>query len=163
MAQFDIFLKIPGVEGESVDAKHPKEIDLLSFSWGEANNAAIGPSASGAGVGKVAAQDLQIVKHVDKASPRLFIACATGEHFKTAVLVARKAGNNPLEYLKLSFADVIVSAYHITGTADGITTPVENVGLKFGKLEMSYTPQRADGSGDTPIVQKYDFAHHTKG
>ena len=30
----DYFLKIDGIEGESKDSKHAKEIDLLSWSWG---------------------------------------------------------------------------------------------------------------------------------
>ncbi|MGB7991069.1 MAG: type VI secretion system tube protein Hcp, partial [Candidatus Methylophosphatis roskildensis] len=30
----DFFLKIDGIEGESADSKHKKEIDVLSWSWG---------------------------------------------------------------------------------------------------------------------------------
>ncbi len=30
----DYFLEIDGVEGESTDAGHKGEIDVLSFSWG---------------------------------------------------------------------------------------------------------------------------------
>ena len=35
MAAFDYFLKLDGIPGESVDAKHKGEIDVLSWSWGE--------------------------------------------------------------------------------------------------------------------------------
>ena len=31
----DYFLKLDGIPGESVDAKHKGEIDVLSWSWGE--------------------------------------------------------------------------------------------------------------------------------
>ena len=30
----DMFLKLDGINGESKDEKHAKEIDLLAFSWG---------------------------------------------------------------------------------------------------------------------------------
>ena len=30
----DYFLKVDGIPGESVDAKHKGEIDVLAFSWG---------------------------------------------------------------------------------------------------------------------------------
>lgn len=32
MAQVDYFLKIDGIEGESTDAKHKNEIDVVSWS-----------------------------------------------------------------------------------------------------------------------------------
>ncbi len=34
MAQVDYFLKIEGIEGESEDSKHKKDVEVLSFSWG---------------------------------------------------------------------------------------------------------------------------------
>ena len=38
MAAVDYFLKIDGIEGESADSKHPKEIQVLSFSFGESQS-----------------------------------------------------------------------------------------------------------------------------
>lgn len=40
MAAVDYFLRIDGVPGESMDAKQRGEIDLESWSWGEANTGA---------------------------------------------------------------------------------------------------------------------------
>ncbi len=36
MAAVDFFLKIDGIDGESADSKHKGDIDLASWSWGEA-------------------------------------------------------------------------------------------------------------------------------
>ena len=36
MAAVDYFLKLDGIEGESADLTHKGEIDVLSFSWAEA-------------------------------------------------------------------------------------------------------------------------------
>jgi type VI secretion system secreted protein Hcp len=73
----DIFAKIGDIKGESVGAKHKDEIEVLSFSWGVANSGST-PSGGGGGAGKAAFQDLSFVHDIDKATPALFKACATG-------------------------------------------------------------------------------------
>jgi type VI secretion system secreted protein Hcp len=161
MAQVDYFLKIEGVDGESKDDKHKGEIELASFSWGETNSGTAG-HGGGSGSGKVSPQDFHIVKRVDKASSKLFIACATGEHFSKATLVARKAGGEQQEYLKLTFEDLIVSSYQLGGAADSDVVPMDQVSLNFAKLEFSYKPQKPDGSLDAEVKQKYDFAANKK-
>jgi len=35
----DYFLKLDGIPGESTDAKHKDEIELVSFSWGVTQHA----------------------------------------------------------------------------------------------------------------------------
>ncbi len=87
----DIFAKIGDIKGESVDAKHKDEIEVLSFSWGVTNSGS-GGSGSGSGAGKATFQDLSIVHGIDKATPALLNACATGLHIKDATITHRKAG-----------------------------------------------------------------------
>lgn len=41
----DMFLKIDGIPGESTDARHRDEIDVLSYNWGESQP----PTASSTG------------------------------------------------------------------------------------------------------------------
>ena len=86
----DIFAKIGDIKGESLDAKHKDEIEVLSFSWGVTNAGVI--SGGGGGAGKATFQDLSIVHHIDKASPLLLKACATGTHIKDTIITHRKAG-----------------------------------------------------------------------
>ncbi len=161
MATVDYFLKIEGVESESADDKHKGEIELESFSWGETQSGTAG-QGSGQGGGKVQPQDFHFVKKLDKASSRLFIACATGEHFKKAVLTARKAGGGQQEYFKITMEDLLVSSYQIGGSAQGDVVPVDQISLNFGKLEMSYKEQKPDGSLGGEAKQKYDFAANKK-
>ena len=98
----DYFLKLDGIKGESKDAKHKDEIDLLSFSWG-ATQSGTAATAGGGGAGKVSFQDFHFVMKMNKASPLLLQAVATGKHIKQADLVARKAGGTQQEYLKITF------------------------------------------------------------
>jgi type VI secretion system secreted protein Hcp len=161
MAQVDYFLKIDGVEAESADEKHKGEIEVESFSWGETQSGTSGRGA-GAGAGKVQAQDLHFVKKVDKSSPVLFIGCATGQHFKTAVLTARKAGGGQQDYLKITMEDVLVSSFQVGGAAQSDVVPTDQISLNFAKLEMTYKEQKADGSLAGEVKQKYDFAANKK-
>ena len=91
MALVDYFLKIEGIPGESQDAKHKDEIQVLSFSFGESQSGTMA-FGGGGGAGKVQMQDFHFMMNVNKASPKLFLACACGEHIPSAILTARKAG-----------------------------------------------------------------------
>ncbi|HEY5891846.1 MAG TPA: type VI secretion system tube protein Hcp [Chthoniobacterales bacterium] len=154
MAAVDYFLKIDGIEGESTDDKHKAEIDLLSFSWGETQ---MGASAGmgGGGAGKVQMQDFQFVAMTSKASPKLMLACATGEHIKSAALVARKAGKEQQEYLKVTFSDLLVSSYQVGGT-EGSVLPTDQVSVNFAKIEFEYKEQKPDGTLGGAVKTGYD-------
>lgn len=156
----DYFLKIDGVDGESTDKTHKGEIDVMSWSWGESNT---GTSAAGGGggAGKVSMQDFHFVMQFNKASPKLILACATGEHVKEATLVCRKAGGDQQEYMKIKMSDLIISSYQ-TGGSSGDVIPVDQIALNFSKIEVEYKPQKADGSLDSPVKTGYDLKKNTK-
>lgn len=141
----DQFLKIDSIDGESQDSKHPKDIDVLAWSWGMANHASFS-AGGGGGSGKVAVQDISITKYVDASTTNLLKAACTGEHFKKAVLVVRKAGKEQLEYLKITFEGVMISSVS-TGGSGGEDKLTENVSLAFQKFKVEYNPQGADGKG----------------
>ena len=104
-----MFIKIDTVDGEAQDSKHKKEIDVLSWTWGMSNSGSA-HVGSGAGAGKVNVQDLTFTKWVDSSTPKLALACCSGKHFKDAVLVVRKAGEKPVEYLKIKLDEVLVAS-----------------------------------------------------
>src|SRR5437763_14257572 len=103
----DMFLKIDGVDGESKDKQHAKEIDVLAWSWGLSNSGSA-HVGGGAGAGKVNVQDLSFTKYIDKASPDLMLGACNGKHYDNALLTVRKAGEKPLEYLKVTMTEVLV-------------------------------------------------------
>jgi type VI secretion system secreted protein Hcp len=145
MAATDFFLKIEGVEGESSDAKHKGEIDLESWSWGQAQSGSH-HSGGGGGSGKVTMHDFHAVMKHNRASPRLMIACATGEHFKKAVVTCRKAGKEQQEYLKITLHGLLVSSYQTSGAGHGGIVPTDNFSLNFTKIEFEYREQKPDGT-----------------
>ena len=154
----DIFAKIGDIQGESLDSKHKGEIEVLSFSWGLTNP---GGGASGGGAaGKASFKDFSIVHSIDKASPSLMGACATGARLKEATITQRKPGSGQQDFLIVTMSDVIV-----TGVADGGggNPPSETVNLAFAKIDVEYMPVKADGSLDTPIHFKYDLTTNKEG
>jgi type VI secretion system secreted protein Hcp len=145
MAVVDYFLKIGDIEGESADSKHKGEIDIESWSWGASQHATSG-SGGGGGAGKVHMQDLHFVMKMNKASPKLMLACATGKHYDKAVLTLRKAGGGQQEYAKITLGHVLVSSYQTGGSAQGDIVPLEQVSLNYDTIEMEYKDQKGDGT-----------------
>jgi len=86
----DIFAKIGDIKGESLDAKHKDEIEVLSYSWGVSNAGSMA-HGSGGGEGKATFHDLSFVHKIDKSSPVLLQNCATGVHIKEATITDRKS------------------------------------------------------------------------
>jgi type VI secretion system secreted protein Hcp len=150
----DIFAKIGDIKGESLDSKHKDEIEVLSFSWGVTNTGS--PAAGGGGgAGKATFQDLSIVHHIDKASPLLMKACATGTHLKEATITHRKAGRAQQEFLIVKMNDVIITSVVHGGTNDQPAS--ESVSLAFAKVDLQYKAQKPDGSLDAGVHFKYDL------
>jgi type VI secretion system secreted protein Hcp len=147
----DMFLKLGDIKGESKDKTHKDEIDVLAWSWG-ASNSGSAQVGGGAGAGKVNVQDLSFTKYVDKSSPDIFLACCTGKHIPEAVLIVRKAGETPLEYIKVTMKDLIITSIS-TGGSGGEDRLTENVTLNFASVKLGYVEQTTKGgAGDKPEV-----------
>ncbi|NJN63750.1 MAG: type VI secretion system tube protein Hcp [Acidobacteria bacterium] len=143
----DMFMKIGDIKGESQDGTHKEAIDVLSWSWGVSQTGTM-HAGSGGGGGKANFQDLSFTKFIDKSSPNLLSYCATGEQFKEAKLIIRKAGGkNPLEYLLITMSDCIITSIS-TGGSGGEDRFTENVSINFAKVKIEYQPQKPDGSKD---------------
>ncbi len=125
------FLKLDGIDGESADKQHKGEIELSSFSIG---TSAPHTTGGGGGAGKVSFSSFTITKTIDKASPQLFRAAATGKHFnKATVEFVRKAGRGQQEYLEYKLSQVLVSS--IQDGTSGSGRPTEQVSFNFAKIE----------------------------
>jgi type VI secretion system secreted protein Hcp len=161
MAAVDYFLKIEGIDGESADAKHKNEIDLDSWSWGESQGGTMS-AGGGGGAGKVQMQDFHFTMKVNKSSPKLILACATGEHIKKGVLTCRKAGKEQQEFLKITFTDLLISSYQIGGASSGSTLPNDQIAFNYAKIEIEYKEQKADGTLGGPIKVGYDLKANKK-
>ena len=147
--QGDMFLSVKGakagvINGESEDATHPKEIEVLAWGWGMAQRLAAGGGT--APTGRASIHELKITKSVDTASTALMWALRTNEVISSAILTVRKAGSKPLEFLKITLGDARVSSIEIEGgVPPGSIGVVEVVTFAFNKINIDYTGQGKDG------------------
>lgn len=155
MAAVDFFLKIDGIPGESQDAKHKDEIQIDSWSLSERQSGTMADGGGG-GAGKVKMNDVSLSSKLSKASPKLWLACATGEHIKKAVLTARKAGKDQHDYLTVTFTDLLISSYQ-TGGNGSAKVPIESITLNFAAMQFEYKEQKADGKVGASVRTGYDL------
>ena len=157
----DIFAKIGDIKGESLDSKHKDEIEVLSWSWGVTQSGTMA-FGGGGGEGKASFHDFNFTHHIDKASPVLLKACATGQHIKEATVTVRKAGKGQQEFLIIKMNDVLITSVSPSGAGDAPST-AEHVALQFAKVDLEYRPQKADGSLDVGLHFKYDIKSNKAG
>jgi len=151
----DMFLKLGnGIKGETKDQAHPGEVDIMSFSWGVSNP--VSAYGGGLSAGKANFGDFSFTFRMCNASPKLAIACATGEHIKDAILSCRKSGKTPQEYLQFKFYDLLVSSYQ-TGYSAGQDEAYDSCSMNYSKLEWTYKAQKPDGSLEGGLDFKYDL------
>ncbi len=141
IAANDTFLKIEGVEGESLHAEHRDEIDVLAWSWGSSTNGR-----------STCVQDISLVKYADLASPQLLMGHVDGFVYPNAKLTVRRSGGSMtgLAYVVLDFKNLYVSSVSTSGSG-GEERLTENVTLNFEEVKYTYTPQNPDGSAGLPV------------
>lgn len=138
-AAVDYFLQVEGVPGESTDAQFKDNIDVRSFSWGASRSA---------DKKSVNLETFRVTKKVDLASPRLFERLAQGTTIPSVELIARKAGEAQLVFLKYCFQNVQVASIQDAGSGDTVD---EEVGFSYGAVSESYTQQKPDGTAGNTV------------
>jgi type VI secretion system secreted protein Hcp len=154
MASVDYFLKIDGVPGESQDAKHRDEIEVLAFSWKQQHPV---DTATGQSSGKTQMLPFEFTMHISKATPKLYLSCAQGAIFPTVVFTARKAGAGQQDYLKISFQNAILQEFTLLSNGGANTVPLSSLQLSFQDMEISYLPQQGDGKMGGAIKGRYNI------
>ena len=161
---FDAFLKIDGVDGETSDAKHKGEIEILSFHWGVSQAITGTVSSTGTFSGQRADMTaLSVVKQLDKSSPKLAQGCAAGDHFKTATLTLSRAGGDKQPYMKYQLSDVLIENVSTGGAGQGEGgVPSEEVSLRYAKIELEYTVVGTDGKAAGNVSGGWDLKENKK-
>ena len=106
--------------------------------------------------------DLTFTHQIDSASPLLLKACATGEHLRDARITFRKAGGGQQDFLTVTMTDVRITSVTMSASAEADTT-LEEVVLAFAKVDLEYTPQKADGSAGAGIHFTHDLKSNRSG
>lgn len=138
---FDAFLKLSTIPGESSDDKHKEWIETLSYHLGVSQPGSGSASSGGApNAERANFSDFSIVHTLDKASPKLFLACATGQHIPEVKLELCRATGDKQKYMEYKMTDVLVSGVRPGGSSQGgDALPLEEVSFNFSKIEVIYT------------------------
>jgi type VI secretion system secreted protein Hcp len=159
----DYFLKLDGIQGESLSTKHQNEIEVLSWSWGLQNGADVA-HGSGASTGKVRMSELTIQKPVDKSSAKLLGLSWSGKVIKTGVLTCSKStgDKNPADFLTISLEQIYVTSFQ-DGGGSGDPTGTESLSFSFNKMTYDYKVQNPDGSLVSGGTASYETSTRTSG
>jgi type VI secretion system secreted protein Hcp len=150
VAAQDIFLAIPGLNGESADEQFPGAFEALSVTSGVTSQTAVGGGAGG-GAGKATLSPVAVkLRRTTAASAALEEAVLTGQKFAQAVVSVRRAGENRLVFLTYTLTDVTVTSFQREANA-AEDAPSESVSLTYAQIRTEYQQQNPDGSAG-PII-----------
>ncbi len=156
---YDAFIKIDGIPGESQDDKHKDWIEILDFEHEMSQpSSATASSAGGGTTERVDHEDIQITKHIDKASPKIYEALSKGTHIPNVLIEFCRAGGDKLKYMEIKLEQVIISYAKPGGSKNDDAFPTEDVKFNYGKIKWTYTQQkRADGTGGGNVAGGWDL------
>jgi type VI secretion system secreted protein Hcp len=145
MAQTNVYLKLTGIDGESLDSDHKDWIEVHGWSWGVDNQADFSIGQGGQTT-QAHVAPLTITKHIDKASMPLVQACTTGKHLGEGTLSLLKLdGDSRVEYMKYHYTDLMVKGCHPGGSGSD-TVGMETVSLVFAQFKGAYKLQQDTGA-----------------
>jgi len=163
---FDAYLKIATIEGEATAKGFEKMIELHSYKHELSQHSGGSVSAAGGLSGGRVDHGLFTIEHLlDKSSPKLAVACCTGEHIKEITVdVCRATGEGKgTRFMQYKMSDVIVSAVSDAGTSKGDEAlPMEEVKFGYGKIEWTYTEIGNDGKKKGDIKTGWDVGKGSK-
>ena len=147
----EIFLRLDGFQGESLDARHKGEIEILSYTQSLTAPARGAPSSVGV-TGKTPCGPgaVTVIKYVDQSSPKLILFALNQEHIKSAEVTFRKPGQLPTEYYKVRLDDVIITEVEQNNSRLNFPNPappkaIEKVSLVGQRFRFQYLVQQPDG------------------
>ena len=149
----DYFLKLDGIQGESADATHKDEIQILSWSWGGSQTSSVS-GTGGSGAGKVNLSDFNIMTNFDKATPKFFKSLCAGAHIKTGTMTAIKSGAEGKPYLKVDFTELFVSSLQMSG---GDEVPTVSLSFSYNTIKIDYSMQNEQGNLTSTGPISYDL------
>jgi len=159
----DMFLKLDGITGEATRQNYTGWIELDSFSFGASNPVSIGTGSTGAGAGKVSLSSFNVMKRTDSSSPVLFQKCCQGQHFAKATIALNKAGGTAsLKFLTYDFTELFTESIQWSCGAGGDDTPAEAISFAFASVNVTYTPQKVDGTAGSAVVAGWDVKANAK-
>ena len=137
---FDGFMRIEGISGESSDEKHAGWIEIMDFDLDVSQSVhRTASSSGGAGAECADFSEFCFTKLLDKASPKLALACAAGTHIDTIIVELCRSGGDKVRFMQYKFTNCMINS--LITSADG-DFPEDEVSFVYGKVEWCCTQQK---------------------
>jgi type VI secretion system secreted protein Hcp len=160
LAQMKVFLKVDGMPGDSIDDTHKDWIDILGVGSG-----VILPidtlMPGGIITEKPTFKDIEVIKYVDKATPKLLLACAEGTIIKQVIIEFCQSTGDKHLILQFKLSNGIVSkvASSFDQTSKKMT---EIVSFKYAKIEWTCWQFNTDTGEWTSVSSGWDLFTNQK-
>jgi hypothetical protein len=105
--------------------------------------------ASGAGSGRAESQDVSVEKYIDKASPKMALACASGEVIPKVTIEIIPVGQDQRSRFVITMSGVVISQI-VEQPATGRDRPFETVTFTCESLIWESQPAAATWRVSTP-------------
>jgi type VI secretion system secreted protein Hcp len=155
-AAVNVYMEVPGVpnlQGESAADGYLNQIDVKSYSWGVSK-------PTSATSTKPSFENVNVAKNVDRASPALLEAVASGATFPAAKLHVVKLGATPRENLTYCFTGVKFTSVEDSGEEE----VTETLQWTYQTVVEKYKQQDETGaftntfSGGWDVVKNLQFS-----
>jgi type VI secretion system secreted protein Hcp len=157
-----IYMKVPGAEGSVTASGYEKWIELDSMNFGVHRTVSMdtGNMANRA-AGLPSFSEISVSKATDNSTYGLLTEAVLGKEGKEIELAVVEPGDAPIEYVKYTLKDAIISAYDMSAGPDGM--PMESVTISYSWVEIAFTAHDQANKPGTVGRVSYDLAAGTKG
>lgn len=139
----DYFLHLDGIPGDCQEPGYQGQIAVVNWSWKQESHE---QDARPGQLPPLEPQPLVVSKRIDKATPKLMLACSRREILSFATLTCLRSGEARSLLLRVAMSEVRVTDYQITAPPPD-NEPTEIVGISFERVEFETTELRPfDGS-----------------
>ena len=142
------YLKIEGVDGESLSSQHENEMEVFEISWG-VEQVRSSQSRRGRTRARPEMEPVVVQKHIDAASAYLAQACHSGRVFDEVTLsVIKDIGGAHLDYLVIKMENATISSYDLSSGFDPSEAGQvsEEITMDYERLTYTYTQQQPSGA-----------------
>ena len=155
-AQSGIFMNIDdlSIKGESTSASHPEWIVLSAVMDGLRRDG-LGSSGSGRSRAQFVFDGVQVIKELDRSTPKLREAIADGRIFtEVQIDIIRSCGGNFYTAFAITLGIARLDELSLNGNA--AERPVEQLAFNYTRISTMYTPVEDDCSLGAPVFSTQD-------
>jgi len=138
-AQVDVLMLVPGVPGGSTNASHAGWIDVLSIQQDLTADR------------KSTACSLKVVKPLDIAGPRLWLAAVTG-HVYPEVRIEFTRRSDQMKFYEIRLTNALVTGISDSGAGGGAGAISETVTWAAASTMLTFFDQNPDGSPGSQVT-----------